>query len=108
VADDLVMFGSLSARQVSAVLRQGNDIPDPVLPVPVGETEVVGKIIGIRNGKILVQCRGYRVWVLMPPGLRSQHVIVGTKVRFIADLEVSERDDRFLIGSHAQGGEIID
>jgi hypothetical protein len=106
LAEDLVTRGTLTERQVSAVMRVvSGPIPAPYLPIPSGVTVVMGKIMSLKAGKMLVQGNGFRVWTLPPVELRS--AATGSEVRFVADLESSAKDERFLIGRDARDGEVV-
>lgn len=106
LGEDLVTRGTLSERQVAAVMRQVNGpIPAPYLFIPSGVSTVTGKIVSLKSGKMLVQCNGFRVWTLPPVELRSAPT--GSEVRFTVDLEPSAKDDRFLIGRDAQEGVVL-
>lgn len=111
VTAQLVETGTLSDRQVAAIMRsvptweRTGNLPDPQILIPSGVTVVTGTLVSAKHGRMLIQCAGYRVWTVPPEGLRS--VRTGTQVRFVAYLTASERDAKFLIASDVRDGEVV-
>jgi hypothetical protein len=111
VTAQLVETGSLSERQVEAVLRSvpsweaHGRFPEPAFEIPSGETTIIGTLASARNGHMLVKCKGYRVWTIPPEGLRSAQT--GSQVRFTAHVEPSTKDPKFLIARDVRDGEVV-
>jgi hypothetical protein len=107
VARQLVEEGTLSERQVEAVLRSAaraessGVYPAPKYTIPSGRTIVRGKVLSFKGAKMLVQCNGYRVWGASVPCAQ-----VGSSVEFVADLEPSSRDATFLIAHDMHDAEV--
>jgi hypothetical protein len=111
VTADLVETGSLSERQVDAVLRSvpawetHGRIPEPQFEVPSGVTTITGTLTSAKNGHMLIKCKGYRVWTIPPEGLRAAQS--GSQVRFTAHVEPSTKDPKFLIARDVRDGEVV-
>lgn len=94
------------------------------IPVPEGKQTVTGTVVSVRHEEsnfgyrpkvvtkmLVVDDRGFKVWVTCPAGLRNEipdhpgevtvgsHDIAGSRVSFDATLQRSDRDERFGFGS---------
>lgn len=112
-------FGSLLPEQLDSIrVRIGNAAVPPPPPPPEGETVVEGEIVsikfepnrfshsGARVPKMLVSTGAIRVWSTVPASvLRSAHR--GDRVRFVADLKRSNRDDRFFFANRPRKAVLV-
>ncbi|MGI8751817.1 MAG: hypothetical protein ACR2MN_05830 [Acidimicrobiales bacterium] len=86
------------------------------VPAPTGVVSVEGEIVAVKvepsrfsyygsEIKMLVKADGYRVWAAKPGALAD--AAVGDRVRFVAELTRSERDESFAFGKRLRQTEVV-